>query len=118
MPRSYWKLHLDSSKEVNARKVFNQCLKAFDRPALETSLSEYSKGGYMATAEFSHSEKLSWPEIVLEVIEFGQKIGNGWLVLGDIKEESNAVLNKGASSNVSVAGLLWAEWHVSNEIQA
>ncbi|WP_428240078.1 hypothetical protein [Gynuella sp.] len=118
MPRSNWKLHLDSSSEESAKKTVNRCIKAFDRPPIESSLEKYSKGGYMATLEFFHSDQYSWAEVVVEVIEFGQRLGNGWSMFGNISHESNAVLSKNVGNHISVFGLEWAEWQVLNEPQA
>ena len=115
MPRSLWKLHLDSSSVESAKKVMNSCVRAFGRSPLETSLEPYQKGGYMARLEFNHNDNYTWPEIVCEVIEFGQKLGSGWRQYGDIREESIAVLNKLSGDHVSIPGLQWAEWSVLNE---
>lgn len=72
----------------------------------------------MATLEFFHNDKYSWPEVVVEVIEFGQKLGNGWSLLGNISSESNAVLSKSSGHHIKISGLQWAEWQVLNELQA
>lgn len=118
MPRSTWKLHLDSSSEESAKKIINRCIKAFNRPPIESSYEKYSKGGYMATLEFFHDDKYSWPEVVFEVIAFGQSIGSGWSVLGNIHDESNAIISKNVGNHISIPGVLWAEWVVTNEHQA
>jgi len=118
MPRSTWKLHLDSSSEESAKKIVNRCIGAFDHPPIESSIEKYSKGGYMATLEFFHNDKYSWSEVVVEVIEFGQRLGSGWSMFGNINNESNAVLSKNASNHISISGLQWAEWQVLNEHQA
>ncbi len=110
-----WKIHLDSSSEESARKVINRCIKAFGRPPIESSREKYYKGGYMATLEFFHNDEFSWPEVVVEVIDFGQRIGSGWSMLGDIKNESNAVLSKNAGAHICISGVQWAEWQVINE---
>jgi|GEM_PF-2852546 len=72
----------------------------------------------MATMEFFHNDQFSWSEVVLEVIEFGQRLGSGWSILGNISEESNAVLCKGIGNHIKISGLQWAEWQVLNEHQA
>jgi hypothetical protein len=118
MPRSTWKFHLDSSSEESAKKIVNRCIKALNRPPVESSIEKYSKGGHMAILEFSHNDKYSWPEVVFEVIEFGQKLGGGWYLLGDIQNESNAVLSKNNGNRICISGLQWAEWQVSNESKA
>jgi hypothetical protein len=118
MPRSHWKLHLDSSSEESARKIVNQCIKTFDRPPIESSITKYSKGGYMATLEFFHNNNYTWPEVVIEVIEFGQRLGSGWSLLGNINTESNAVLSKNVGNHINISGLQWVEWQLSHEQQA
>lgn len=115
MPRSTWKLHLDSSSEDSANKIINRCIKAFNRPPIESSFAIHSKGGYMAIMEFYHNDNLSWSEVVYETIEFGQRLGSGWSILGNISEESNAVLSKNAGNHIIIPGLNWAEWLVLNE---
>jgi len=70
----------------------------------------------MASLEFFHNDSFSWPEVVMEVMVFGQKLGTGWCLMGDIVHESNAVLSKQqSSSHISVSGVQWAEWQVLNE---
>jgi hypothetical protein len=118
MPRSSWKLHLDSSSEESAKKIVNRCIKAIDRPPIESSIKKYSKGGYMATMEFFHNDNYTWSEVVVEVIEFGQRLGTGWSLLGHISNESNAVLSKNIGNHISISGLQWAEWQISNDQRA
>lgn len=115
MPKSIWKLHLDSSSEESAVKLVRRCIKAFDHPPVECSVERYSKGGFMAILEFFHNDQYSWPEIVVEVIEFGQRLGSGWSMLGNIDDECNAILSKKAGNHIRISGLQWAEWHVINE---
>ncbi len=115
MPRSTWKLHLDASTEESARKIINRCVKVLNRPPVESSFEKYYKGGYMATLEIFHDEKYTWPQVVVEVIEFGQRLGSGWSILGDIQNESNAVLSKNVGNHIRISGLQWAEWQVINE---
>ncbi len=115
MPRSTLKLHLDSSSEESAKKIINRCINALDRPPTESSIEKYSKGGYMATLEFFHSENKSWPEIVIEIIGLGQRLGGGWSILGNIIDEFNVVLSKNAGNHICISGLQWAEWQVLNE---
>ena len=103
MSRSFWKLHLDSSSEETAKKIVNRCIKAFDRPPIESDIKKYSKGGYMVALEFYHNDQCSWSEVILEVIEFGQRLGSGWSLLGNIGNESNAVLSKQAGNHISIS---------------
>ena len=115
MPRSTWKLHLDSSSEDSANKITNRCIKAFDRSPIESSITKYPKGGYMVILEFYHNDNLSWSEVVYEIIEFGQRLGSGWSILGNISEESNAVISKNAGNHIIVPGVNWVEWLALNE---
>ena len=115
MPRSIWKLHLDSSSEEAAKKVLNRCIKAIERPPMDLEIEKYPKGGFMATFELFHRENISWSELVLEVIEFSQKLGGGWSLLGNIKSELNGVLSKSVGNHVDISGLYWAEYQVLNE---
>lgn len=113
MAYSYWKLHIDASKEQSARKVLNGCIKALGRPPLELGMNEYSKGGYMASLKLFHDEKMEWPELVYEVLSFGERIGNGWLLIGNVAESPSAVLNvESSSAHSRVSGLSWAEWQL------
>ena len=118
MPRSIWKLDLDAKREESTKKVVNSCIKALDRPPIESKIESYSKGGFMATLEFYHNEKLSWPEIIFEVMQFSQQLGTGWLVLGNIASEYNAILSKQPASNFRLSGIQWAECAISNEQKA
>lgn len=103
----------------SAKKILNKCIKAFNRPPMDSSIEKYYKGGYMATLEFYHYDELSWAEIVVEVIDFGQRVGSGWSILGgSINTESNAVLSKNIGNHISISGQQWAEWQVFNEPKA
>lgn len=115
MARSYWKLHLNSQSKEGAKKILNNRIKAINRLPMESTIEKYFKGGYMATLEFNHYEELSWPEVLVEVIEFGQKIGGSWALTGKIGMDPSAILSKNAGSHISISGLEWAEWQVSNE---
>lgn len=118
MPRSSWKLNIDASTELGAKKVINRCIKSLGRPPVESRIEKYTKGGYMATLEFYHHDKLSWPEIVFEVISFGESLGVGWVLMGNIACDPSAVLSKESTAKISVPGLVWAEWQVSSEKDA
>jgi len=116
MPRSYWKLHLDTKKEVSAKILVNKCVKKIGRLPIEIEITEYSKGGYMADLQIFHDDSLSWPEVVTEVIDFGQTLGGSWSLFGQINSNPNAVLsNKCSNSRIVVPGLLWASWEVIKE---
>ena len=113
--RTYWKLQLDCSNEVAAKKVVNQVIKQLGRPQFEADLESYSKGGYIASFQLSLSPYQSYSEDVLEAIHLGQKLGGGWLVTGNVHEDISAVLSSGAGSSSVVAGLTWAEWQIFND---
>ncbi|PID33851.1 MAG: hypothetical protein CR955_00365 [Thiotrichales bacterium] len=116
MPRSYWKLHLDAKKEESANKILSKCIKLIGRPPIESEITKYSKGGYMADLQIYHHDQLSWPEIVIEVTGFGETLGGSWSLFGQINSNPNAVLSKESSnSRIVVPGLLWATWEVINE---
>lgn len=115
MPRSIWKLHLDTSSEDSAKKVVNRCVKAIGRPPLDLKIEKYAKGGFMVVFELFHNENNSWSELVIEVIEFSQRLGGGWRLLGNITNELNGVLSKSVGNHVIISGLDWAEYQVLNE---
>ena len=118
MPRSHWKLNIDASNDSNASIVMNKCIKLLVRPPVQSNIQKYSKGGYMAKLEFYHDDKLNWPEIVYEIICFGEKLGSGWVLLGDIEREPIGMLSKNINAKIKVQGLHWAEWQVTNESKA
>ena len=68
--------------------------------------------------EFYHHDGLSWPEVVVEVITFGQALGRGWLLSGDINSQPEGVLATAAGSTSSIPGLMWAHWEIRRENQA
>lgn len=116
MARSHWKLHLNAKTDISANKIVNKCIKAIGRLPIESNISPYSKGGYMATLQLYHDENLQWSELVIEVINLSQSIGSGWCMFGQIDSSPSAVLSKESScSHISISGLLWAEWQVINE---
>ena len=113
MPQSHWKLIFDANKEASARKLLNQCVSLIERPPLEFNIEPYHKGGYSASLSFSHYEKKDWSHAVLEVIDFGQRLGGSWVILGDIKTDPSGVLDGSDSNNhIRVPGLTWANWEL------
>jgi len=66
----------------------------------------------MVSFRLFHSTELSWSEVVLELLEFGQRLGGGWLIIGDIRHEVSAVLAVSDTSKSAIDGLDWAEWQV------
>ena len=115
MPRSHWKINLDASDEKNASVVMSRCIKLIDRPPMESNIEKYSKGGYMATFELYHDDELTWPEIIFEVLRFCERIGYGWLLTGRIECDPSGVISKEANARMKIAGVVWAEWNISNE---
>jgi len=115
MPRSYWKLHLNSDKEKNAKAIVNRCIKLFDRLPIESEINKYTKGGFMADLQFFHDEEMKWSEVVLEVITLGECLGSGWLLTGKISENPSGILsNQSPSSTIKEAGLNWVLWEIEN----
>lgn len=117
MARSVLKMHFDSSSEDATKKLINRCIEKLDRPPIESSITKHSKEGYLATLEFFHNDSCSWSDVVVEVIDFGQRLGSGWKLFGNISSELNAVLSKDIADHISVSGLQWVELHISNENQ-
>lgn len=67
----------------------------------------------MATFMLEHGKMLQWAEVVIEMIELGQRLGRGWMTIGDITVEADAILSTHTGGKVSISGLEWAEWVVS-----
>ncbi len=117
MPYSRWKLIFDSEKKESARKVLNQCLKLLPRPAMDITLDLYHKGGHQAHFYFYHDEKKEWANAVLEVIDFGQRLGNSWSLAGSVLDDVSGVLSKDIShTRIVVSGLVWANWTLNKEL--
>jgi hypothetical protein len=117
MPYSQWKLIFESEKKESAQKVMNQCLKLIPRPAMDISLSPYHKGGYEGNFYFYHDEKNEWSQSVLEVIDFGQRIGGSWVLTGTILDSPSGVLSKEIPhTRIKAAGLIWASWQLTQEM--
>ena len=112
MNRTYWKIHLDCSKEKSAKKLLNLVIKQLGNPPLNPSLQPYSKGGFMVTFELSHSNCNSYSQLVVEAIQHGQKLGGGWLINGNILDDISAVLSTNTGSKSFISGLDWAEWQL------
>jgi hypothetical protein len=49
----------------------------------------------------------SWSELLLEVMQLAQNIGNGWLLTGDVTSQCSAWCNR-----PRVAGLQSTEWTI------
>ena len=72
----------------------------------------------MCTLEFYHYDELTWPEIVFELIQFTQKLGSGWSLVGNIDSEFSAILSRQSGNHIIISGLQWAEWQVINPHEA
>ena len=116
MPYSQWKLIFESEKKESARKVLNQCLKLLPQPAMDITLESYHKGGHEAQFYFYHDEKKEWANAVLEVIDFGQRLGNSWSLVGSILDDASGVLSKEIpNTRIIASGLIWANWTLTKE---
>lgn len=116
MPRSHWKLHTNATTKASAAKIISRCLKLIGRPPIEMETVNHPKGVYMTSLQIYHHDQLSWPEIVIEVIGFGQSLGDTWRLQGQITSYPNAVLDiENHNSHIVVPGLLWATWEILNE---
>ena len=115
MPRSFWRLHINSDKKENAETAVNRCVKLLNRSPVEVELYKYSNGGFMSDLQFFHDEDLSWPQLVFDLLEMGERIGTGWLLSGKISMNPSGTLNSiSPATTVKEAGLNWVSWEIEN----
>ncbi|WP_336936305.1 hypothetical protein [Acinetobacter beijerinckii] len=110
MPKSIWKLHVNSTSERSAQKIVHQCIDIFERVPTSFKIEKYNKGGCMATLEFVYEENVVWSALVIEIIGLSQCIGTGWSMYGNIYDDPSAVLSKNIGNHIRVSGIEWAEW--------
>lgn len=105
MPRSMWTLYLNESSEEKVQEVVHDFVKVINRPPIEFKIEKYFNDGYIASLQFYHSDEKSWAENVIELIGFGQKIGDNWQLSGDIQEKIVIVLDEKQGGKIDHWGL-------------
>lgn len=105
MPRSMWTLYLNESSEEKVQEVVHDFVKIINRPPIEFKREKYFNDGYIAFLQFYHSDEKSWAENVIELIGFGQKIGDNWQLSGDIQEEIVIVVEEKQGDKIDLLGL-------------
>ncbi len=105
MPRSMWTLYLNESSEEKVQEVVHDFVKVINRPPIEFKIEKYFNDGYIASLQFCHSDEKSWAENVIELIGFGQKIGDNWQLSGDIQEEIVIVVEEKQGDKIDLLGL-------------
>ena len=109
---STWKLNLNVKSLDAADRLFKHCTSLLETEPRGVLVDTYSKGGFMVCFSLEHSEQLSWPETVFEILALSQKIGQGWRVLGSISDNFCGVLSLDAGGTFSIPGVIWADWDV------
>jgi hypothetical protein len=111
-----WRVVTNATTEPKARLVYRRLLKRAEQPNVLQSVRRY---GYLPLSgqrrdgfEILFSIPLAgdvWSDHIVQTLGIAQRIGHGWTVVGDVYVQFS-----GFTSNVSVAGVISAEFMVEN----
>ena len=100
-----WKVWTDATTEVKTRRVLSRILERLRVPAELESIDAYPKIDGHVAAFTVQLQAERWPDLVLEGLQLGQRVGSGWCVSGSLTQDITA-----SSNHVSVAGVVLLEW--------
>lgn len=112
---STWKVQVDAKSEAGAKKLAKRCASKVGLTPYDVSVDEHPREGYLVDFEFRHEADQQWPDVVIEMITLGQKLGTGWLLEGDVQDFLGGILSEEDGGKFLVKGLLWANWVIVNE---
>lgn len=108
--KSNWKFQSNAKNEKNAAVLFNRFARQLGG---EVDSYEFIPGiGYGVKWTMTHTCR-SWSELLLEVLQLAQNVGNGWLLTGDVSFRCDAWCNR-----ARVSGVVLIEWNIQKERNA
>ena len=108
---SKWKLFLDAKSKERSTKILNKVSNLLKRDIRNEKVESSSEtGGYVVMFEVN-MESSRWNDGLVEVIELGQKIGDGWTLSGSVKKDPQGWSNRPSR----VAGVISISWLLLKE---
>ena len=106
---SKWKLFLDAKSEKRSTKILDKVSSLLRRDIRNEKVeSSPETGGYAVMFEVDMKSS-RWNDAVVEVIELGQKIGDGWTLNGSVMQDPQGWSNRPSG----VAGIISISWILS-----
>ena len=109
--KSKWKLFLDEKSEKRSEKILDKVSSLLGRDIRKEKVKKSPQtGGYVVMFEVK-MESSRWNDAVVEVIELGQRIGEGWTLNGSVKQDLQGWSNRPSGA----AGIISISWILSEE---
>lgn len=104
--KSDWIINTNAKNEKNATVLFARFVKQLGGEV--ESFQCLMQSGVGCKVKWSMDHKVtSWSELLLQVMQSAQNVGNGWLLTGDVACQCNAWCNR-----PRVAGVQTIEWTI------
>jgi hypothetical protein len=94
----------------NAKVIFNRFMKLLGGDVGYFQCIPHNGAGYRAQWTMDHT-MTNWSELLLEVLQLAQNVGNGWLLTGDVACQCAAWCNR-----PRVAGVQTIEWTIAKTV--
>ena len=102
--KSFWKFWCDAKNNKNASNLLQQVKRELAVGVSEEKVDAYHKGGFVVSFCVDHDVN-QWNDFVVEVIAFGQRVGYGWSLSGDINQQVD-----GWSNESRISGIQSIQW--------
>ncbi|KPJ91925.1 MAG: hypothetical protein AMJ53_10425 [Gammaproteobacteria bacterium SG8_11] len=106
--KSEWIIYTNAKNEKNATVLFHRFAKQLGGEIEGFQCVAHGGSGFNVNWRMLH-KTTSWSELLMEVLQLAQKVGNGWLLTGDVVRQCNAWCNR-----PRVAGVQTIEWAIKN----
>lgn len=103
---SEWIIDTNAKNERNSKVLFNRFVKQLYGEVVHSQCIPNSGVGYKVKWTMNH-KVVSWSELLLDVLQMAQNVGNGWLLTGDVTCRCSAWCNR-----PKVAGVQTIEWTI------
>ena len=100
-----WKIFTDSKSQAGAEKILNRSVSSLSVPVEIGVIKLHRMGTFTCTFSTELVEQ-PWSECVFNSLELAQRVGRGWVLTGNIKDELDAWSSESSVSGVKNIHLL------------
>ncbi len=105
-----WKAWVDSSGASGASEVGRRLRKLAFEHAPNFIVEPARDEGFVLSWEVESTSP--WNDTVVATISTGQRLGRGWVLVGDVRSSPEGVLSKSGGGKISVPGVTMISWTV------
>lgn len=105
--KSQWMMRTNAKNEKNATVLFNRFGKQLNAEIINFQCAADGSTGYRVSWTVEHGD-LDWSDLLLQVLQLAQNVGNGWLLTGDVTKACSAWCNR-----PKIAGVQTMEWTIT-----